>query len=153
LYDGKIRIPVGGLTGMNENLRRILYHEYAHVLIRALARNHVPLWLNEGLAQWAAGESTIHLEARLAQGEKIIPFSRFEKSFGGLSPAEVSLAYGQSLSLTNFLIEHFGEAQIIELLKDLGEGVPFDKAGERILAPWGGNMNVLMQAWQDGEMQ
>ena len=153
LYDGKIRIPVGGLTGMNENLRRILYHEYAHVLIRALARNHVPLWLNEGLAQWAAGETTIHLEARLAQGEKIIPFSRFEKSFAGLSPAEVSLAYRQSLSLTNFLIEHFGEAQIIELLKDLGEGVPFDKAGERILATWGGNMNGLVQAWQDGGMQ
>lgn len=149
LYDGKIRIPVGGLTGMNENLRRILYHEYAHVLIRALARNHVPLWLNEGLAQWAAGETTIHLEERLARGEKIIPFSRFEKSFDGLSPAEVSLAYVQSLSLTDFLIELFGEAQIIELLKDLGEGATFDKAGEKILAPWGGNMHGLVQAWQE----
>lgn len=147
LYDGKIRIPVGGLTGMNENLRRILYHEYAHVLIRALARNHVPLWFNEGLAQWAAGETTAHLEERLAQGEKIIPFSRFEKSFDGLSPAEVSLAYGQSLSLTNFLIDYFGEAQIVEVLHRLGSGMNFSIAAADILAPWNNSFDRLVEAW------
>lgn len=147
LYDGKIRIPVGGLTGMNENLRRILYHEYAHVLIRALARNHVPLWLNEGLAQWAAGESTKNLEERLTQGEKIIPFSSFDKSFDGLSATEVSLAYGQSLSLTNFLIEHFGEAQIIELLRRLGSGMNFPIAAKEILAPWDNHFDRLVQSW------
>ena len=149
LYDGKIRIPVGGLTGMNVNLRRILYHEYAHVLIHALARNHLPLWLNEGLAQWAAGETTIYLEAQMAQGEKIIPFSRFEKSFAGLSPAQASLAYGQSLSLTNFLIERFGEAQIIELLHRLGNGMSFPTAAEEILAPWDGSFEGLVGAWQE----
>lgn len=149
LYDGKIRIPVGGLTGVNENLRRILYHEYAHVLIRALARNHVPLWLNEGLAQWAAGESTTHLEQRLALGEKLLPFARFEKSFAGLSTTEVSLAYAQSLSLTDFLIERFGEAQIIEVLNRLGAGVNFPVAAAEILAAWDGSFNGLVLAWQE----
>lgn len=149
LYDGKIRIPVGGLTGMNENLRRILYHEYAHVLIRALARDHLPLWLNEGLAQWAAGETTAELEHRLAKGEKPLPFIRFEKSFTDLSASEVSLAYGQSLSLTNFLIVHFGEAQIIEVLHRLGSGMSFQTAAEDILAPWDGSFDRLVQAWQE----
>jgi tetratricopeptide (TPR) repeat protein len=149
LYDGKIRIPVGGLTGMNDNLRRILYHEYAHVLIRALARNHVPLWLNEGLAQWAAGENNSHLEQRLAQGEKLLPFARFEKSFAGLSEKEASLAYAQSLSLTNFLVERFGETQIIEVLNRLGTGLKFQMAAAEILAPWDGSFNSLVQAWQE----
>ncbi|MBE0504961.1 MAG: tetratricopeptide repeat protein [Desulfuromonadales bacterium] len=149
LYDGKIRIPVGGLSGMNENLRRILYHEYAHVLIRALARDHVPLWLNEGLAQWAAGETTVHFEQRLTTGETPLPFSRFEKSFAGLSASEVSLAYGQSLSLTNFLIEYFGEAQILEVLHRLGSGMNFPIAAAEILAPWGNNFDGSVQAWQE----
>lgn len=149
LYDGKIRIPVGGLTGMNENLRRILYHEYAHVLIRALARNHVTLWLNEGLAQWAAGETSAHLEQRLAKGEKLLPFARLEKSFAGLSEPEASLAYAQSLSLTNFLIERFGEAQILAVLNRLGAGANFPVAAAEILAPWDGSFNGLVQAWQE----
>lgn len=149
LFDGKIRIPVGGLTGMNENLRRILYHEYAHVLIRALARNHVPFWLNEGLAQWAAGETTAHLEQRLAQGEKLLPFDRLEKSFADLSGTEASLAYAQSLSLTNFLVERFGEAQIIAVLQRLGNGMNFQVAAAEILAPWDGSFNGLVQAWQE----
>jgi tetratricopeptide (TPR) repeat protein len=148
LYDGKIRIPVGGLTGMNENLRRILYHEYAHVLIRALARDHVPLWLNEGLAQWAAGETTDHFEQRLAKGETPLPFTRLEKSFAGLSASEVSLAYGQSLSLTNYLIEYFGEVLIIEVLHRLGNGLNFSVAATDILAPWDGSFDRLVQAWQ-----
>jgi tetratricopeptide (TPR) repeat protein len=148
LYDGKIRIPVGGLTGMDENLRRILYHEYAHVLIRALARNHVPFWLNEGLAQWAAGETTAHLAQRLAQGEKLLPFDRLEKSFAGLSATEASLAYAQSLSLTNFLVERFGEAQIITVLSRLGTGTNFQVAAAEILAPWDGSFDGLVQEWQ-----
>ena len=149
LYDGKIRIPIGGLTGMNENLRRILYHEYAHVLIRALARNRVPLWLNEGLAQWAAGETTAPLEERLAQGEKPLPFARFEKSFAALNTSEVAVAYAQSLSLTKFIIDRFGEAQMIELLQRLGNGADFPGAGAEILAPWGGSFDGLVQAWNE----
>lgn len=149
LYDGKIRIPVGGLTGMNENLRRILYHEYAHLLIRALARNRVPLWLNEGLAQWAAGETTTLLEKRLAKGEMLVPFAGFEKSFAGLSATEVPVAYAQSLSLTHFLIDRFGEAQMIELLRRLGNGADFTTAAAEILANWGGTFNDLLQAWQE----
>jgi tetratricopeptide (TPR) repeat protein len=149
LYDSKIRIPVGGLTGMNENLRRTLYHEYAHVLIRALTRNHLPLWLNEGLAQWTAGEKSDQLELRLAQEEKLLPFDRLEKSFAGLSETEASLAYAQSLSLTNFLVKRFGEAQIIELLHRLGTGLSFPVAAAEILAPWDGSFDDLVQAWQE----
>ena len=149
LYDGKIRIPVGGLTGMNENLRRILYHEYAHVLIRALARNHVPLWLNEGLAQWTTGETTANLDQQLASGEKFLPFARFEKSFADLTETEAPLAYTQSLSLTCFIIERFGEAQIIEVLHRMGTGANFQSAASEILAPWNGSFDDMIQTWQE----
>lgn len=153
LFDGKIRVPVGGLEGMNERLRRILYHEYAHVLIRAIARNRVPLWLNEGLAQWAEApqESGIgpQLHQRLAKGKDLLPFSRLEKSFDGLSAPEAALAYEESLSLTLFLIERYGEAQILALLHALGEGESFAEGGAEILAPWNGSVDGLVEAWQE----
>lgn len=148
LYDGKIRIPIGGLQGMDENLRRILYHEYAHVLIRIIARDYVPLWLNEGLAQWAARQDTEALDQHLTKREKPLPFQRFEKSFAELTPAEVSLAYAQSLSLTQFLIDHIGEAQTIQILHTLAAGTSFQIAANEILAPWGGNFAGLEKAWR-----
>lgn len=148
LYDGKIRIPVGGLHAMNENFRQILYHEYAHVLIHALARNRAPLWLNEGLAQWAAGEKNTYLATSLAKGKKLIPFSKLEKTFGGLNASEVPLAYAQSLSLTNYLIEQCGEAQILEALRNIGTGIDFIAATADFLSPWGGNIDHFILAWQ-----
>lgn len=49
-FDGKLRIPVN-LMQHREWYRPILFHELTHSFIRAIARNSVPLWLNEGIAQ------------------------------------------------------------------------------------------------------
>lgn len=49
-FDGKLRIPVN-LMQNRELYRPILFHELTHCFIRAMARNSIPLWLNEGIAQ------------------------------------------------------------------------------------------------------
>ena len=54
IYDGKIRIPIGGIEKETPGLRRLLYHEYTHAVVRALAPR-CPTWLNEGLAQYFEG--------------------------------------------------------------------------------------------------
>lgn len=148
LYDGKIRIPVGGVRVMNEKLRRILYHEYAHVLIFRLTRNHLPLWLNEGLAQWFSQENPEDIESHIRNGEKIISFDRLEKSFADLSNPEAPLAYAQSLSLTNFLIKNFGEAQIINVLSRISDGATYQVAMNDIFPTWGEHPNELIRAWE-----
>ncbi len=51
IYDGKIRIPIGGIEQETPGLRKLLYHEYAHAVMRAITPN-CPTWLNEGLAQY-----------------------------------------------------------------------------------------------------
>ena len=51
-YDGKIRVPVGGLQTEDDALRLepVLAHELTHAFIRANVPGHLPLWFEEGLA-------------------------------------------------------------------------------------------------------
>src|SRR5204862_6751608 len=50
VYDGRIRVPVRGALTKPAELERVLAHEFTHVLVRTLAPQGVPTWLNEGLA-------------------------------------------------------------------------------------------------------
>lgn len=135
LYDGKIRVPIGGIEGMSDALRRVLYHEYAHVLIRNLAANRVPIWLNEGLAQWAEDRPDPippELTAQLRPGE-LLPFPRTGKNFDGLSPAEVAHAYLESRAQVAYWIDRYGLPRLTELLRALGAGEPFETAAADLL--------------------
>ena len=51
LNDGKIRVPVSGLTQMTAELARVLKHELTHSFVRQITMGHCPTWFNEGLAQ------------------------------------------------------------------------------------------------------
>ncbi|MCF6180354.1 MAG: tetratricopeptide repeat protein, partial [Geopsychrobacter sp.] len=51
LYDGKIRLSIGGLTLVTPRVKSLLAHELMHVMVRDIASNRVPFWLNE-VFQW-----------------------------------------------------------------------------------------------------
>jgi len=50
VFDGKLRVPVG-MMQHREVYRPVLFHELTHAFVRAMTRIHVPLWVNEGIAQ------------------------------------------------------------------------------------------------------
>ncbi len=58
LNDGKIRVPVSGLTQMTPDLARVLKHELTHSFVRQITLGHCPTWFNEGLAQLEEGATT-----------------------------------------------------------------------------------------------
>jgi hypothetical protein len=149
-YDGKIRMPVGGLDRMNENLRRALFHEYAHLLIIAITRGNLPLWLNEGLAQVAEGkEPASRLEYLRRGGEKVklLSFDRLEKSLNGLSPREAQVAYAQCHDFVSYLIDEYGWPRMLELLDSLGRGESFDHAVARVMLYPEENFQGIMKWW------
>ena len=49
--DGKLRIPIDGLSTVTPDLARVLKHELAHSFINQLSNGRCPQWLNEGMAQ------------------------------------------------------------------------------------------------------
>ena len=72
-YDGKIRVPVGGLQTESDarRLAPMLAHELTHAFIRANVPGRLPLWFEEGLAGHFGGttpEAALRTAARRRGG-------------------------------------------------------------------------------------
>ncbi len=143
LYDGKIRVPLPSGPHATKELTRVLWHEYAHVLIHDLSKSRCPIWLNEGLA--TVEEARVHpfplakfREALVAAGGRPLPTK------DGVSPNVVSWSdlwqereyhdwlleyrYGQAHLAAQYLVRVGGWPQMVRLLKRLGQGTTMDEA-------------------------
>ena len=126
IYDGKIRVPVGGLERETdrEQLRRILTHEYAHVVVHFIAKNNCPLWLNEGIAEYESREWDGGLAEQLrdaAARGSLVPLASLSSALKDYGSARVSLAYLESFSLVRFIADTYGVHSLRRLLDGLGE--------------------------------
>lgn len=131
IYDGKIRLPIGGIDHETPGLRSILYHEYTHAVVRDLTPR-CPTWLNEGLAQYFEGREINPRQKeslkRMAQAGKLPPLSGLEGSFMGLNGSQAAQAYLISLSSVRYLIDSFGMYRAKAILDELASGVDTGKA-------------------------
>jgi tetratricopeptide (TPR) repeat protein len=125
LFDGKIRIPIGGIEQETPGLRKVLYHEYTHAVVRTITPR-VPTWLNEGLAQYFEGRDVGAQQSamlqRLAQLGKLPPLSNLEGSFMGLNSGQAAYAYLFSLSAVKYMADSYGVYRIKSVLEELGKG-------------------------------
>jgi tetratricopeptide (TPR) repeat protein len=123
LLDGKIRVGLRGLTLANPQLRSILYHEYAHALIYAISRgNNPPRWLHEGLA--------VHVER---QREAEFKQEAIRQARAGAVPALEASPYVHGSVAVELLIERYGLSAIRQILRRMGEGLPFAQAFQETL--------------------
>ena len=125
VYDGKIRIPVGGIGQETPALRRLLFHEYTHAVVRAITPR-CPTWLNEGLAQYFEGrqldEGQTAMLRKLAEAGRIPALSGMEGSFTKLDNGQAGLAYLLSLSAVRYLVDNYGMYRVKTVLEDLATG-------------------------------
>jgi tetratricopeptide (TPR) repeat protein len=123
LNDGKLRVPLGGLNGVNDDLARCFTHELTHSFVYFKARGKCPTWLNEGLAQMMEGKTAARYHSRLAalvNNNSMPPLQILSGSFTGFSTAQAEIAYAYSLTATEMLAER-GVSSVIEILDDLGQ--------------------------------
>jgi len=126
INDGKLRIPIGGVTVMNPQLERILKHELTHSFLRSLAGGRCPTWLNEGMAELMEPRSSdIYAKplAALFQQRKEISFSVLEHPFIRFSDLQAQVAYAESLSGVEYLRNRYGMAEVLRMLRNIGSGV------------------------------
>src|SRR5579872_431228 len=125
LNDGKLRIPVSGLSAMTPELSRVLKHELAHSFINSITAGRCPHWLNEGIAQFLEPKSLSGDGRQLAllfKAQREIPLNVLEGSFMQYSGAEAYVAYAESLAAVSYINDTYGMSDIQRVLQRIGEG-------------------------------
>ncbi len=138
LYDGKIRVPLGGLSRLDSRAQAVLVHELTHAVVHSKTRGDCPRWLQEGLAQRADGHRTTPAETR--EVHEILGRGSVENW------ETAGFSYPAALSLVGYLESERGEGGLIWLLDALGEGVGIEKALQRT---YGRSYAELCRAWAD----
>lgn len=136
LYDGKIRVPLGGLLRLHPRARQVLTHELTHAVVHSKTRGNCPRWLHEGLAQIAEDRPLPRsqreaIARRLAAGD---PAAWDSEGF----------SYPMALSLTRYLESRQGADAVVYLLQLLGEGASLDGALRTV---YGQDYAALCREW------
>jgi tetratricopeptide (TPR) repeat protein len=125
LNDGKLRIPISGVSSVTPELARILKHELAHSFVSQMSGNRCPTWLHEGIAQVEEGKSTASYGRQLAQAyaaDREIPYNLLEGSFMRFSTPQAVLAYAESLAAVEYIRDNYGISEIPRILEHLAQG-------------------------------
>ncbi len=133
LYDGKIRIPIGGYKNEFNELKKTLYHEYTHALVRSIVKNgRCPTWLNEGLAEHFEDRNMADYRKELIKAMQknkvMIPLKNLEGSFMGFNSYQAQIAYTMSHAVVEFMIERYGMHNIKRVLEELGSNKTIEQA-------------------------
>lgn len=151
LYDGKIRLPVGGAQQLTDQLKGVLHHEYTHVIVQEMTHGNCPTWLNEGLAELEGRKLFNQPMAELgkaAKQGKYVPFANLEGGFTALGTREAALAYQQSYSLVNFMVTAYGWPKVTEILLNLGAGMKIAPAMKKAMGDFGLDYDGVIEEWK-----
>ena len=126
-----------------------LTHELTHILVGRAAGGSsalVPLWLNEGLAEYGnldKGLSYVYYLDWAVDTNRLIPFSRLQ-TFPG-EPNMVIVSYGQSRNFVEYLIDTYGGDKIAETIASIAEGRSGDIAIRNV---YGKTVQQLDNDWR-----
>jgi tetratricopeptide (TPR) repeat protein len=122
INDGRIRIPVQGLTSVTPELARVLKHELTHSFIGQKSHNRAPTWLQEGTAQYMEGRRSAESAGGLlnvASQGGVPTLASLEGSWLNRSGSSASVAYAWSLAAVESIIQTGGVGDISRLLDSI----------------------------------
>jgi hypothetical protein len=138
--------------GVAKPIEQVFDHEITHVLLgQAFGPRPVPTWLQEGLAQFVAGEYGPETTRQIASGmlgRGLLSLKDLGHGFPE-DPLRARLAYAQSADLIGWLVSEHGLDSVNTLTHALATGSPFTAAfreatgeyPEDLDASWRGRLN------------
>jgi hypothetical protein len=141
LFDGRIRLPIGGARPPRAELERLLTHEYAHAVIHHRSRGRAPRWLQEGLAQALEGHTPD--PALAAAGG--LTLSGLEALVTDPDPRRAHAGYELALFVVADLVDRGGMESMRALLARLGAGETMAEAAPRV---YGWRLAELESQWR-----
>jgi hypothetical protein len=130
-FSGRNRVVVLAIGDLN--LRQLVAHEVCHIMLgQKLQATGVdaPRWLHEGLAKYTAEQWTsddVQIIGQAAAEGRLIPLAQLDDAFGG-KVEQVSLAYAESYTLVQFLVEREGQKGLGNLVEELARTGDIDRA-------------------------
>ncbi|MBX7101235.1 MAG: hypothetical protein K1X89_26195 [Myxococcaceae bacterium] len=123
-------------------VRAVLVHEYTHAVIDEVASFHgerVPVWLNEGLAEWTKWRSesqdapALWARKALEQSARTGTLPRLSTMGRGplIGQENPALRYAQSAMAVGLMVKVSSVESVLALIHDCGAGQPFAKAFEK----------------------
>lgn len=136
LNDGRIRLPVQGLTGMDSELSRVLRHELTHSFIQQKTHGRAPTWIQEGVAQWMEGKRSDENAGVLVQvydAGQAASLGRLEGSWMSLPDDVARYSYAWALANIEYIVETQGMADIERILDRIAVGGSAEQALKEVL--------------------
>jgi hypothetical protein len=145
-------IAIGIAPNINELNwgRRVIAHELTHLVIHQVTFNpygDLPTWLDEGLAMTSEGELGAGFTSVLNKAKaenQLISVQSLSSPFSAYGE-EATLAYAQSYSLVDYLIDVYGREKMFKLLNTFRQGSGYDEALNRV---YGFDMDGLDALWR-----
>lgn len=125
LNDGRIRVPVQGLSSVTPELSRVLKHELTHSFIQQKTRGRAPSWIQEGLAQWMEGkrsDANAAMLIRMAASAPDSVSSHFDGDWMKMSTADVGVAYAWALANVECLLHSGGMTDVDRIMQRIATG-------------------------------
>ncbi|MFQ5663393.1 MAG: peptidase MA family metallohydrolase [Terriglobia bacterium] len=133
VYDGKIRLPIRGMVSLTLGLKQVLRHELAHAFVFIKSAGRAPRWLQEGLAQWHAGQrpaASRQSFRRLFEPRDGSALAGIAAAFAG-DPAQVTGAYAASWLVVDTLFRRYGRGDMERFLEALAGGARVEQGLRR----------------------
>jgi tetratricopeptide (TPR) repeat protein len=136
LNDGRIRVPVQGLTGVDGELSRVLRHELAHSFIQQKTHGRAPTWIQEGVAQWVEGrrsDENADVLVQVYETGDAAPLGRLEGSWMHLPEQTARYAYAWALANIEYIVQGRGMGDLERILDRLAAGSTTEQALRDVL--------------------
>lgn len=133
-------------NGTAPPIEQILDHEIVHVLLgRAFAPAEPPHWLQEGLAQYYAGElGQDDAQTLTGSGGPILPLAQITRGFPR-DPVLARAAYAESADFVGWLANRHGEGALRGMIGAIDRGANFEDA---LRMATGEDPAVITTAWE-----
>lgn len=136
LNDGRLRIPVQGLSSVTPELAHVLKHELTHSFVGQKTHNRAPTWLQEGVAQYMEGRRSTSAAGALVQAATqgaMPPLGAFEGPWMSLDGNSAAFAYAWSLAVVESIIDSGGVSDISRLLDRVATSPSTEAAAKEML--------------------
>ncbi|MDD4202971.1 MAG: peptidase MA family metallohydrolase [Candidatus Omnitrophica bacterium] len=133
LYDGKIRISEQDVSKGDKTLKNVIFHEYGHAVLVSSSSVNIPIWFNEGFAQYCEPDKKVDdkktaFVREVLKTNKDINMDKVNSFFDTKdNDYVIKFSYDISYLFFMFLIDKYGKHRVILFLNNLKRSKDFEK--------------------------